>query len=67
MSERSGAGYIGAEPLCTFSLVRFFDVCQRNEHITTKERIALFAQTPGIPRKGMLASFGSLLCRLTKK
>ena len=27
-------GYIGGcFPLCTFSLVRFFDVCQRNEHI----------------------------------
>ena len=32
-------GYIrDGSPLCTFSLVRFFDVCQRNEHIKPKPK-----------------------------
>ena len=31
-SGEAVAGYVGVQPLRTFSLVRFFDVCQRNEH-----------------------------------
>ena len=33
-NARPPTGYIRAEPLCAFSLVRFFDACQRNEQKT---------------------------------
>ena len=51
--ERSSAGYIGAEPLCTFSLVRFFDVCQRNEH-KNQLPLEVFVRTTLIPPNSVL-------------
>ena len=57
-NTRPPTGYVRAEPLRTFSLVRFFDVCQRNEQQFNYSQKPIFAQSKILSPREKFTVFG---------